>query len=99
MTSLGSVSGVGVVFSNGALLEVCGEHLQSWQQLLLFGESHGTSLDSNSIRCNPIPGLEASFSDKSCPFGALSSQYLAISVRLPSYMYILGSSYCIRFPY
>lgn len=47
-------------------------NLKSWQQFGLFGNYHGTVLANNSIRCNSILVLEASFVDKREPDGNLS---------------------------
>ena len=59
-----SVSYVGIVFSNGALVSVYGEHLQSWLQPGLLGDYNEIPLENNLTKCNPIPLLEASFGDK-----------------------------------
>lgn len=61
---------------------------QYWQQPRLLVGSHGIPLGTNSIRCNPIPVLEALLGDKRYLVEVLSPCYLAISISSPSYMYI-----------
>lgn len=60
----------------------------------------GNHLTNNSIRCNPLPVQEASFSDKRCPAAALAPimfhDFNQISFI---YVYNLGSLCCIRFPF
>lgn len=54
-----SISYVDVAFSNGALLDICGEKPMG---LCLFcGDSHGISLADISIRYNPINALQTLF--------------------------------------
>jgi hypothetical protein len=65
---------VGVVFSNGTLLSLCGEisnvlakigsHLLQEEASRYF---HGTPLDNNSVEYNPVLVLKASLDDKIQP--------------------------------
>lgn len=65
------------IFSNSALLSVCGEQPVNClgKKPGLFGGSHGTPLNNNSIRCNPTLVLETLFCDKRCWVGTLSSPF------------------------
>lgn len=63
---------VGVLFSNGALLQFVESNQCSQKQPELFG----TLLVSNSVRRNPILVLEASFGDKRHPVGVFLPCYL-----------------------
>lgn len=60
----------------------------------------GNHLTNNPIRCNPIPVQEVSFCDKRCPAAAFAPimfhDFNQISF---TYVYNLGSLYCIRFPF
>ena len=51
-TSSSSVSSVGVVFSNDALLSGCRQQTIVWQQPGLFGNSTGAPLTNKSIKCS-----------------------------------------------
>lgn len=55
----------------------------------MFGDFHGTPFYHNAIGCNPTSIVEASFGDKKCLVGFLSTSCLETSFGLP---YILGSS-------
>lgn len=82
-----SVSCIGLSFSHGSVISVCGEH--RWVFFFFGGGevSYGSLLDNNSNRHNPIPVLEASCGDKWCSVGALSTPIFGSLLRLPSYMY------------
>ena len=51
---------VGVFFSNGALLSVCGEQPTFWQQLRLFSGFHGTPFANNPVRFDLVLIFEVS---------------------------------------
>ena len=91
-----SMSCAGVVFNNEMLLSVCGRNLQSWEQPGLFGGFHGTPLANNSIRCNSVQVLGDSFGDNQ--LSLCLPNYLVISFRLSSYLYIFWeASTVLRF--
>ena len=86
MTSPCSVSCIGVVFSNGALLSVCGEKSIVLEIPGLFGDPQGTTLANNSIGCNLVLLLETSFGDKRGQLGFCLPHYLETLSGSPSYI-------------
>lgn len=61
---------MGVVFSNSALLAVCGEQPITLG-LSSLGAPYGTHSDNNLIICNQFLALEASLVDEKCPVETL----------------------------
>lgn len=86
-TSSHSVRWGGVFFTYGALLLVCGEQPCSLGNSLgCVWNSCETTLANNSIKCNQILVLEASFDEKRWPVWALSP--LFGNFRYISFIYL-----------